>query len=57
MDNVTKFGLLGIAVALLSISSTVLTIFGLANIALGFEIVAGVMLICMIVNAVKFLRG
>lgn len=56
MDNVTKFGLLGIAVALLSISSTVLTIFGLANIALGFEIAAGVMLVCMIVTAVKFLR-
>lgn len=57
MDHVTKFGALGISVAVLSIGSTVLTIFGLANIALGFEIAAGVMLVCMIVNAVKFLRG
>ena len=57
MDEVTKFGLLGIAVAVLSISSTVLTIFGLANIALGCEIGAGVTLILMMVNAVRFLRG
>lgn len=57
MDHVTKFGAFGIAVAVLSISSTVLTMFEMTNIALGFEIAAGVMLIGMIVNAVKFLRG
>lgn len=57
MDYVTKFGAFGISVAVLSIGSTVLTIFGLANIAIGLEVAAGVMLIGMIVNAVKFLRG
>lgn len=56
MDNVTKFGLFGIAAALLSISSTVLTMCGITNIALGFEVGAGVMLILMLVNAVSFLR-
>lgn len=56
MDNVTKFGACGIAVALLSISSTVLTMCGLTNIAIGFDIAAGVTLILMMVNAVKFLR-
>ena len=57
MDEVTKFGVYGIAVAVFSIGSTVLTMCGLMNIALAFEVGAGVMLILMLVNAVKFLRG
>lgn len=57
MDDVTKFGVYGIAVAVFSIGSTVLTMCGITNIALGFEVGAGVMLILMIRNAVKFLRG
>ena len=56
MDEVTKFGVYGIAVAVFSIGSTVLTMCGLTNIALAFEVGAGVMLILMLVNAVSFLR-
>lgn len=56
MDDVTKFGVYGIAVAVFSIGSTVLTMCGLTNIALAFEVGAGVMLILMLVNAVSFLR-
>lgn len=56
MDVAIIFGILGIAVAVLSIISSVLTIFGLTNIALAFEVGAGVMLILMLVNAVSFLR-
>ena len=56
MDEVTKFGVYGIAVAVFSIGSTVLIMCGLMNIALAFEVAAGVMLILMMVNAVSFLR-
>ena len=56
MDGAIIFGIIGIAVAVLSIISSVLTLFGLANIALATEIGAGVMLILMLVNAVSFLR-
>ena len=56
MDGSIIFGILGIAVAVLSIISSVLTIFGVANIALAAEIGAGVMLILMLINAVSFLR-
>ena len=56
MDEVTKFGVYGIAVAVFSIGSTVMTMFGLMNIALAFEVATGGMLILMLVNAVSFLR-
>lgn len=56
MDDVTKFGACGIAVAVFSIASTIMTILGKTNVALGLEIAAGVLLILMFINAVNFLR-
>ena len=56
MDEVTKFGVYGIAVAVFSIGSTVLTMCGLTNIALAFEVATGMTLILMMVNAARFLR-